>query len=757
MSWLILTCIYSWYRFIDPVWPYATFSTWQHLKYLDIIYLPAFFYSLLFILNLFKRKTKHAGDGFFEDNAIFQKEDDLLQYDHYSRAIVERISGRSFDSAFAIGITGEWGFGKSSFMNLLKGNLSHPNQIIIDFNPWSSQTKEGATMNFFNTLRENLSSYHSDISNTIFDYAKSIVSTSESKLLSAVPIQRKQGSVEEQFEKVNSILQTVDKQVIVFVDDLDRLYASELHEVIKLIRNTASFYNTVFIVSYDRNYLIHAIRQINEHHADFFLEKIFQVEITLPHFERAVIYDRLLENFKDRVDATSYQEIEKFLKEPYFFENHYVDRFLVTLRDVTRFSNSFLLNFALIKSEIITTEFFILELLRFKYPSVYEFLYRKKDDFFNSKEEGFSKYAYYLKNGEQGLRDFLKHEAARLSVPENQIENVSKLIIALFPTNHVSADHKMHLSIRYPSNFYKYFAIRLFIGSLSEAKFKQAFNSNQDIFNNFLGDSVKQGLAWELRSRIEDIRHFETREQLEKITKGIFHLAIQPVEKSYNFSQTVGYSGSDLHTKLDDNESRLSKRLFNSNPEELKSVIMSCFASAAFPYKAESSIVQELSDRLFKDDFIIKRAELEEINIGYFAKFLEQSTSFSYETWWFYNTCKFKKYNTEGNVYTSSQYIIPGAKELLIAFIRKNHHLKGFLETIIDYDHYKGTHLAIFPGVVELFESWEGFGEFLNSFDENHHPYLKEFKEFTSTLKEKNFQERIEFSFVHFPSSRVRD
>jgi len=51
------------------------------------------------------------------------------------------------------------------------------------------------------------------------------------------------------FDTINGTLRKLNKQLVVFVGDIDRLDKEEITEVMRLIRNTANFYNTVFIVA----------------------------------------------------------------------------------------------------------------------------------------------------------------------------------------------------------------------------------------------------------------------------------------------------------------------------------------------------------------------------------------------------------------------------------------------------------------------------------------------------------------------------
>ena len=58
-------------------------------------------------------------------------------------------------------------------------------------------------------------------------------------------------------------LQKIDRPIVVFIDDLDRLGGNEIMEVLKLIRNVANFPGLKFVAAYDRAYMVEVIKKQN--------------------------------------------------------------------------------------------------------------------------------------------------------------------------------------------------------------------------------------------------------------------------------------------------------------------------------------------------------------------------------------------------------------------------------------------------------------------------------------------------------------
>lgn len=69
------------------------------------------------------------------DDAIQTKENDRLNrfpLAAQTAAMIRRFRG---DESLVIGVEGEWGSGKLSFINLILGELPYPTAITVQFNP----------------------------------------------------------------------------------------------------------------------------------------------------------------------------------------------------------------------------------------------------------------------------------------------------------------------------------------------------------------------------------------------------------------------------------------------------------------------------------------------------------------------------------------------------------------------------------------------------------------------------------------------
>jgi KAP family P-loop domain len=286
--------IYGYYRFFAQVWSFTPWYCWEEVKYADVIFFLAGGNILLGWINRPSKALRkdNGTDAFIHDEPVGPDKEDVLGYSKYAEMLAEKIKASNFDKAFAIGVNGKWGSGKTSFINLLKGKLPKDDLLMIDFNPWNSQSPKAIIQDFFETVQEAIRPYHSSLARLLVQYADKLIALNDNQVAKSIQISiaafTGHKSLNSLFKEINDALRRVNQKIVVFIDDLDRLDSEEIVEVIRLIRNTANFHHTFFVVTYDKGYVIQALQQHNSYHQEQFLEKIFQVEISLPYYRRDV-------------------------------------------------------------------------------------------------------------------------------------------------------------------------------------------------------------------------------------------------------------------------------------------------------------------------------------------------------------------------------------------------------------------------------------------------------------------------------------
>ena len=114
------------------------------------------------------------GNGIDPDKPISKEEEDLLGRYPLATRIADMINnlGDDYKHSIVIGIEGEWGAGKSSFIELILGrvdpkrskprdsadsNVVNERNIVIEFNPWNFSNRNELIKDFFSLIDEKLS------------------------------------------------------------------------------------------------------------------------------------------------------------------------------------------------------------------------------------------------------------------------------------------------------------------------------------------------------------------------------------------------------------------------------------------------------------------------------------------------------------------------------------------------------------------------------------------------------------------------
>jgi len=316
-----------------------------------------------------------------QDRPIERESDDLLDrgpfVESLARALVK--DARDDDgnliarksTGFVVGLTGSWGLGKSSVLNLLALHLGSQEKVIAAyFNPWLFKGRDELLKAFFNSLADAMGRSNSEEARQLIEaldrYRRAIEMTAHAVALgvdvagggglataatSAVvnwwkkkeppsPQTDVANSILEERKRLEAKLKKLDSAVVVLIDELDRVEDDDVRAVAQLIKAVGDIRGISYLVAYDPKRVADALGRGNEEErirsGNAYLEKIIQHPIPMrPLFTEDV--DRLVEaalaahkaNLPE-ADVENDQAIVELLKEQ-----------LVTPREIKRLIGSF--------------------------------------------------------------------------------------------------------------------------------------------------------------------------------------------------------------------------------------------------------------------------------------------------------------------------------------------------------------------------------------------------------------------------------
>ncbi len=438
----ITIMFWIYYRWFSQRYNFTSFYLWEQaekLRYIDIIPLYAFCRLLPALLRR-KAKLTTPGNGFIRDIPIVDLEDDILDRKEYAKRAVNMLMQTSTDNgSFTYGIDSPWGAGKTSFMNMMKKHIhiEYPDCIIIDFNPWLYSVEKDLVSVFFNEISNSLKQYDPNLAKNMIDYSKmlSAFDTEETKLIaSLIELTKNDFSLQEKKKQITNAIIHIKRKIVVFIDDLDRLDADELMEMMKLIRNITDFPYVYFVAAYDKSYLVKCLESRISTKGIDFSEKIFQMEFPMPPCSNETLRKKFLANINYLLLDSDKFILRKFIKNN---DSQNPLSLLSTLREVNKLSNRFSSSYGQLKGHVFVSDLLVFELFKTKYPTIHLLFVQKRKEIL---VEGNGYLDIYQHSENDPAEDnhldfikFIKKHSKDLSITQIDLRSIECILHYLFP------------------------------------------------------------------------------------------------------------------------------------------------------------------------------------------------------------------------------------------------------------------------------------------------------------------------------------
>ncbi len=501
------------------------------------------------------------------DKPVKDESEDRFQRYEFSKRVANSIINSESNDSIVYGIYGAWGEGKTSILNFIKNELAGSENIItIRFNPWRFTDEATLLVTFFNTLaktiKENIKA-KSEKQKSRYKFIKWIKKTwkarktplqTEGEVIGEV-LQKygklifisgvgdaveKLGSnminndievIKERFEK---LLIKANKKLVVFIDDIDRLDKQEIHSIFRLVKLTADFSNTIYILSFDQEMVASAIGERfgegDKEAGRNFLEKIIQVPLKIPMAQPGDL-KKLCFELVDRALIESdlnlsEDDVKRFVSN---FSEHVVPK-LKTPRLAIRYGNSLLFSLPLLKGEVNHVDLMLIEAVRIFFPDHYEFI-KKYPGYFTTQYSDANTFGHTdeIDSKKKELFDHLDILSAEFTPREKN--SIRYLLIELFPRLNEAFNNTAIHNIREllynkrrigsPEYFNRYFTYCVLKGEISDVSFDlfmdnlQSGNQAKSIedLRKLISQSSIDNFLFKIRS-LEDELSWETSDKL---------------------------------------------------------------------------------------------------------------------------------------------------------------------------------------------------------------------------------------------------
>ncbi|MEG5044422.1 P-loop NTPase fold protein [Microcoleus sp. B4-C1] len=420
------------------------------------------------------------------DAPVNNPEQDKFKRWSFSQRVAQTIASRSDPSSIVIGIYGPWGDGKTTVLNFIEKKFQESDEIIcVKFNPWRFTDEASLIKGFFQALAEALGK-------SIDSYPEKIGKWLDKRLgrlgltgftfnfpgFRFNPSQSIQGlssvELEELKKRIEDLLKNEGKRVVVLMDDIDRLEKNEIQAVFKLVKLSADFDYTAYVLAFDEEMVASALSE-RYGSGDIkagrnFLEKIIQVPLNLPKADRVALLEYCMVGIEEVLKDANIQISEEEFRS--HFLTHFIEGLEIrvkTPRMVKRYINALAFSLPILKGEVNSPDLMLIEGMRLFYPVLYDVVKNNPEIF------SISPFTYNREDSKQRSLEIINKGIQGLTTDEG--ESAKNLLKALFPClkqtgilgniNYISSGWKGEWDIEQRASSSHYFS-RFFSYSISD-------------------------------------------------------------------------------------------------------------------------------------------------------------------------------------------------------------------------------------------------------------------------------------------------
>lgn len=402
------------------------------------------------------------------DLAEIDPERDELGFAPLAKSIAEGIQRQSPIEGLVIGITGKWGYGKTTMINFIRHYLKGTAIEIVLFSPWWFSDHEDLVRRLLQEINSHVSP--GEVNKERLN--KAIQDLTE--LISPLSIDFKPGGIGASLDftklstkskpdvpglktKIGALLKELSIKFLIVVDDVDRLSTPEIRDLFRAIKAVGDLPNITYLVALDTSVVAAALNECYSNRGDAYLDKILQVSFALPPPSEHGIarifgagFNRMLESLeepsreeRDRLSLLYGKGLRHMIKSP---------------RDAVRLLNALYVTVPTVGKEVNLGDFISMESLRLFLPTVYEAIRTNKDQF--------AGLTYQSPSAQEKLCRF--HEQWMKDINDSSTDWLRDLLIELFPNldyawnnmhygNHNLRDWRKELRVCSPEIFEAYF------------------------------------------------------------------------------------------------------------------------------------------------------------------------------------------------------------------------------------------------------------------------------------------------------------
>ncbi len=319
------------------------------------------------------------------DSPIDNEQEDRLGRQPFAASVARQLISLPSSQCYVLAIEGPWGSGKTSILRLVQQSIQEKCNTLW-FNPWLFRNSSELLVQYFAELRAALAqnSKADELGTALTKYSAMLAPLRKIPVLGIDKVSglvldladkagtalRGDGSVTAQRRAVENLLRMLDRPLVVFCDDLDRLHGEEALEVVRLVRLVADFPNVRYVLSYDRRHFVDALG--GQERGSSYLEKVVQLTYDVPAPSRKLMRNFIVDEINAALHGAPHREVE-FNRFHEIFAK-IVEPLVRTPRDVRRLTNVLAFLVHAHREEICFEDLFALAAVRCFLPLLHDAL-----------------------------------------------------------------------------------------------------------------------------------------------------------------------------------------------------------------------------------------------------------------------------------------------------------------------------------------------------------------------------------------------
>ncbi|CCQ13386.1 MULTISPECIES: KAP family P-loop NTPase fold protein [Nocardiaceae] len=482
---------------------------------------------------------------------------DRLDRKQYARRVAQRIQQAGTGSSVVFGLAGPWGTGKTSVLNMITEVITTENAdswSVVAFTPWSAGDSLTLVEEFYQVIAGAMPTSTEGKRVRRALAAAAPVGSAIIKAVGTSAIEKwiGEGGVQdallagkdafaekvgdftaaiepnpfsERFRAVSDAIQAAGKNVLVIVDDIDRLHADELLSVMKSVRLLGRFDRVHYLLSYDEETVLDVLEKTdlasnNRSRARRYLEKIIQYPFALPPIQQVHLATEFREHLNAIIKAHSVIPATNSVTLTDEDEDEDEDNMnresipdlllgvlpteLLTLRSIYRLCTQVDIMLTLVggNSELDFFDATVITFIRLHYPALYKQIPRWRTELLGSGTPTIGK--------KEVTAEEKQAEVARYTDTKDDFENKSVyvLLVSLFPDalprpkGSYTPTRHAHCQIRDANYFARYFAFGLPAQDIRDSDVRTDFERLTDTGDWSSTSIIREALPIQERRRL---------------------------------------------------------------------------------------------------------------------------------------------------------------------------------------------------------------------------------------------------------------